>query len=89
MRSAAQHWLLEIKKTKDEKEKLTAALQLLAHVVFGQNDVHVRVQIGRPVTARALGTTDTQAIHQAVLAEMKCLIENPPAGPYVDALNHP
>ncbi|MBI5294350.1 MAG: 1-acyl-sn-glycerol-3-phosphate acyltransferase [Chloroflexi bacterium] len=80
MPSAARHWLLRIKQTKDEKEKLAAALQLLAHVAFGQNDVHVRVQIGRPVTVKALGTTDTQAIHQAVLAEMKHLTENPPNG---------
>jgi hypothetical protein len=77
---AATHWLPATKKTRDEKEKLAAALQLLAHLVFKQKDVHVRVQIGHPITARQLGTTDPQVIHQAVLAEMKRLIENPPAG---------
>jgi hypothetical protein len=77
---STQHWLLNIKKTKDEKEKLTAALQLLAHVVLKQKDVHVRVQIGKPIYAKDLGSTETQVIHQAVLAEMKRLIENEPTG---------
>ena len=77
---SAKHWLLKFKKTPQEKEKLTAALQLLAHVVFKQTDIHVRVQIGCPIYARDLGSSETQVIHQAVLAEMKRLIENPPEG---------
>jgi hypothetical protein len=40
----------------------------------------VRVQIGNPIYARDLGTTETKVIHQAVLAEMKVLIENKPFG---------
>jgi 1-acyl-sn-glycerol-3-phosphate acyltransferase len=78
-RRAATHWLLNLKRTKDEKEKLAAALQLLGMVMFAQRPVRVRVQIGRPIYAKQLGSTDTQVIHQAVLAEMKHLIENPPA----------
>ena len=79
-RNSARHPLLRTRKTKEEREKLTAALQLLAHVVFKQTDIHVRVQIGHPIYARDLGSTETQVIHQAVLAEMKRLIENPPEG---------
>jgi len=79
-RKSARHPLLKTRKTKEEREKLTAALQLLAHVVFKQTDVHVRVQIGRPIYARDLSSTETQVIRQAVLAEMKRLIENPPDG---------
>lgn len=75
-----QHPLLIIKKTQEEKEKLAAALQLLAHVVFKQKDVHIRVQIGRPIYVKELGSTETQAIHQAVLEEMRRLIENPQEG---------
>ncbi len=74
----ANHWLLNIKKTKDEKEKLATALQLLGMVMFNEKPVSVRVQIGRPIYAKDLGTTETALIHQAVLAEMKLLIENPP-----------
>lgn len=74
----AHHWLLGIKKTKDEREKLATALQLLGMVIFGEKPVTVTIQIGKPIYARELGTTDTDAIHQAVLAEMKSLIENVP-----------
>jgi hypothetical protein len=74
----ANHPLLRIKKTKEEREKLAAAFQILAHVAFRNNDVHVRVQIGKPVYVRDIGSRETQAIHRAVLAEMQRLIENPP-----------
>jgi len=76
----AFHPLTYLKRARQEREKVAAALQLLAHVIFRMRDVHVRVQIGRPVYAEDLGTTETKVIHQAVLAEMKQLIENPPIG---------
>jgi hypothetical protein len=76
----AKHFLLGFKKAREEKEKLAAAFQLLAHIVFKQKDVHVRIQIGHPIYAKELGTTDPAVIHQAVTAEMKRLIENPPQG---------
>src|SRR6185503_18261892 len=79
-KKAAHHWLTKIKKTKEEKNRLAAALQLLAYVMLKVKPVSVRVQIGRPIHARELGTTDTEVIHQAVLAEMKCLIGNEPEG---------
>ena len=74
----ANHWLLKIKKTKEEKEKLATALQLLGMVMFNEKPVTVTIQIGKPIYAKDLGTTETEVIHQAVLAEMKELIENPP-----------
>lgn len=74
----ADHWLLRIKKTKEEKEKLATALQLLGMVMFNEKPVTVTIQIGKPIYAKDLGTNETDAIHQAVLAEMKSLIENPP-----------
>jgi hypothetical protein len=76
----AKHPLTYLKRTRPDREKLAAALQILAHVMLKKKDVHVRVQIGNPIHARELGTTDPKAIHQAVLAEMKQLIENPPVG---------
>ncbi len=74
----AHHWLLKLKKTKEEKEKLATALQLLGMIIFNERSVTVTVQIGRPIYLKDLGTNDTNVIHQAVLAEMKLLIENPP-----------
>jgi 1-acyl-sn-glycerol-3-phosphate acyltransferase len=79
-KNSASHPLLKARKTKEERENMTAALQLLAHVVFKQNDVHIRVQIGKPIYVNELGSNETQVIHQAVLAEMKRLIQNPPEG---------
>ena len=79
-RKTAYHPLTYLKRARAEREKLAAALQLLAHVMFKKRDVHVRVQIGNPIYAKDLGTAETKVIHQAVLAEMKQLIENPPMG---------
>ncbi len=72
--------IIRIKHTRDERELLVVALQLLAMVMFDIKPVTVKVQIGKPITVKELGTTGTQVIHQAVLAEMKRLIENPPEG---------
>ena len=77
---AANHWLTRIKKTERDREKLAAALQLLAYTTLRVKPVSARVQIGEPIYVKDLGTTQTQAIHRAVLAEMRRLIENPPTG---------
>ena len=77
---AAYHWLTKMNKTKREQEKLAAALQLLAYTVLKVKPVSVRVQIGNPIYAKKLGTTETKVIHQAVLTEMRQLIENHPQG---------
>jgi hypothetical protein len=79
-KKTANHPLTYLKRTRPEREKLVAALQLLAHVMFRKKGVHVRVQIGTPVYPRHLGTTATKVIHQAVLAEMRQLIEHPLVG---------
>jgi 1-acyl-sn-glycerol-3-phosphate acyltransferase len=81
----ANHPLLKIKKTRDEREKLAAALQLLAMVMWGTKPVTVTVQIGNAVDPKKLGT-NTQVIHRAVLSEMKSLIDNPPQGEGVSVL---
>jgi hypothetical protein len=79
-KQTAYHPLTYLKRAREEREKLASALQLLSHVVLKKKDVRVRVQIGCPIYVRDLGTTETKAIHQAVLAEMKRLIDHPPAG---------
>jgi len=79
-KKSAYHPLTYLKRGREEREKLASALQLLAHVLLKKKDVHVRVQIGNPIYAKDLGTTETKVIHQAVLAEIKELIENPPTG---------
>ena len=71
----AHHPIVKLKKIKEEREKLAAALQLLAMVVFNARPVTVTVQIGRPITVKELETNDTQVIHQAVLKEMENLLQ--------------
>ena len=83
---AENNLLTYFKRTRREREKLAAALQMFAHMNWQIKDVRVRVQIGKPIYARELGSTETQVLHQAVLAEMKQLIENPPHGEVVSAL---
>jgi hypothetical protein len=82
----AKHPLLKVKNTKAEREKLAAALQLLAIVMWNVKPVTVTVQIGRPIDPKELHTTDKQVIHQAVLNEMKSLIEYPPEGEGISVL---
>lgn len=78
--------LIKVKKTREEREKVAAALQLLAMIVLNIKPVVVTVQIGKPIDSKKLGTTNTQVIHQAVLTEMKYLIENPIDGDGVSLL---
>ena len=79
-KKTAFHPLTYLRRARVDREQMAAALQLLAHVMFKKKDVHVRVQIGHPIYTQDLGTTQTKVIHQAVLAEMRQLIENPPTG---------
>jgi hypothetical protein len=82
----ANHPFTRLKKTREEKEKFAAALQLMAHVIWDKKLLDVTVQIGKPITAAELGSKDTKVIHLAVLAEMKRLIENPPVGEGISVL---
>mgnify|MGYP000220997903 CR=1 FL=1 len=78
-RKALHHPLTRLRRTRLEREELATALQLFAHL-NRKIDIKVRVQIGNPIYAKVLGSTETQVIHRAVLAEMKRLIEDPPEG---------
>lgn len=75
---AANHPFTKLKKTREEREKLAAALQLLAHVMFNLRPVTVTVQFGKPIGVEAIGSKDVEKIHAAVLAEMRALIQTTP-----------
>jgi hypothetical protein len=76
----AHHPLTQLRRTQDDRQLLASAMQLLSSVMFNIRPVTVRVQVGKPFTVKELGTAEPRVIHQAVLAEMKNLIENPPEG---------
>ncbi len=83
---AAHHPLIRIKHTRDERELLAVALELLSMIMFDIKPVTVKIQIGKPISVKEFGTNETHTIHQAVLAEMGRLIENPPVGEGISAL---
>lgn len=77
-KKAITHPLTRIRSTRLDREALAAAFQVFTMMRGKIKDVRIRVQIGNPIYAKQLGTTETKIIHQAVLTEMKRLIENPP-----------
>lgn len=83
---AINHPLAQIRRAPLDKHLLASALQLLANVSLHMRPVVARIQFGRPIRASDLGSTEKAAIHRAVLAEMRCLIENPPFGESISAL---
>jgi 1-acyl-sn-glycerol-3-phosphate acyltransferase len=83
---AARHWLTHFKRTRFEREKFAAALQLLALITRDMRPNTVHVQIGKPITMDEVGSTDSQAIHKVVIERMQGLILNEPTDAGVSAL---
>jgi hypothetical protein len=77
-KKALHHPLTRLRRTRLQREQLAAAFQVFLHMRGKLNDVRIHVQIGKPIYAKQLGTTETKILHEAVLAEMQRLIENPP-----------
>jgi len=82
----ASHWLTRLKRTRFEREKFAAALQLLALIVRNMRPNIVHVQFGKPITVDEIGSTDARAIHQVVIERMQGLISNQPKDAGVSAL---
>ena len=76
-RKTAQHWIPRLKQTRLEREKLAAALQLLALIVRDARPNTVHVRFAKPITLAEVGSTDTQAIHQVVIQRMQDLLKIP------------
>ena len=72
----AHHWLTRIKKTREEREKLATALQLLVMITRDARPTTVHVQFGRPITTHEVGSSDTGCIHKKLMERMRSLIEN-------------
>jgi hypothetical protein len=83
---AAHHWMTRLKRTRREREKLAAALQLLAMITRDTTPTTVHVQFAKPITSEEVGSTNSQAIHHIVLERMRGLIKNKPEDTGVSAL---
>lgn len=68
---AVRHPLTRLKKDRIERERLGAAFQLLAHILFNQKPLHVTIQFAPPVTIAEAGSSDPAAIHARVIERMK------------------
>lgn len=79
-KSAAEHPLTRLRKTRADRERLAAALQLTSHLVFELKPVVVSVQFAAPITLAEVGSTALEAIHAKVLERMRGLLENAPLG---------
>jgi hypothetical protein len=75
---AVKHPLTRFKKTRYDREKLGAALQLLAHMLFDARPLAVKVQFAQPLALA--DSTSQSTIHAAVLGRMRGLISNPFSG---------
>jgi hypothetical protein len=82
----ARHWLTRFKRTRFEREKLAAALQLLAMVTRDARPTTVHVRFAKPLTLDEIGSTDSQAIHAKVIERMQGLIQNVPTDEGISAL---
>ena len=82
----AQHWIPRLKRTRLEREKLAAALQLLAMIVRDARPTTVHVRFAKPITLNEIGSTDSPSIHKVVLERMRGLIQNPSEGEGISAL---
>jgi hypothetical protein len=83
---AVKNPLTWLKWNRFERERLGAALQLLAHMLYDVRPVTVQVHFARPVTAQEAGSTDAAALHAVVLERMRGLLQNPAEDEGVSAL---
>lgn len=74
---AVKHPLVYLKRNRFEREKLGAAFQLLAHILFDMRPVDISVQFGAPITVERVGSSDASALHAAVIEEMQGLLRAP------------
>ena len=72
----SRHWLTRFKKTREDREKLAASLQLLAMVVRDARPTTVHVQFAKPITRREVDPADSQCIHELLMERMRSLIES-------------
>lgn len=72
----AHHWLTRLKQTREDRERLATALQLLAMVVRDARPTTVHVRFGKPISVEEVGSTDPACVHALLMERMRCLIEN-------------
>ena len=78
--ATANHPITRLRRTIDDRQLLSSAIQLLANVALHVRPVTATIQVGKPFFARDLGSADTEAMHHAVMDSMTSLLESNPEG---------
>jgi 1-acyl-sn-glycerol-3-phosphate acyltransferase len=71
----AHHSLIRLKRARVEREKLAAALQLLAMVRGEARLATVQVRFAKPISVDEVGSADSKEVHRVVVDRMRQLIE--------------
>jgi hypothetical protein len=79
-RKTARHWLTKLRPTRDEQEKLAAALQMFSMVAFRARPTVAAVRFASPITLAEVGAPATDRIHRLVIDRMRGLVQHPAAG---------
>lgn len=82
----ARHPLTRLKRTRTEREKLAAALQILIVIMQNAKPNTVHVRFAEPITLEETGSTASQDIHTFVIDRMRGLIQNKPKDEGISAL---
>lgn len=82
----ARHLLTRLKRTRTEREKLAAALQILIVITQNAKPNTVHVRFAEPITLEETGSTASQDIHTFVIDRMRGLIQNKPKDEGISAL---
>jgi 1-acyl-sn-glycerol-3-phosphate acyltransferase len=79
-KTANSPFIRALKRDQVEREKLAAAFQLIAHIIFGIRPLEVVVQIGEPINISQAQRSNKEQVHQLILAAMRDLISTVPKG---------
>ena len=74
---AAHHWIPRFKRTRFEREKLAAALQLLVMITRNARPTIAHVRFARPITLDEVASLDSQVIHRTIIERMHGLLAAP------------
>ena len=66
-----KHPLTRLKKTRDERERVGAAFQLLMHILFNQRPLSVTVQFAPPINTAGV---EKSSLHRQIIAGMQGLL---------------
>ncbi len=83
---AVKHPFTRLKKSREEREKMGAALQLLAHILLKARPLKVKVQFAKPITLAEIGSKELSVIHASIIDRMSALVQSAPLSSGISAL---